>query len=323
MREVHYSERYDTQESLITPWKLPGGRSFLIRVLLWGTALMLLSYFFFGRGIISAYMDFIRDAATLEGAETDPDAIESLQVFSSMGKFFGSLFLVSIFTWLINVSVETAMHKNVFFGEDKGIFPLRFGRNEGRVMLTQFIIFLSAVGLYIGSLVFLVMISSIGAMLGSAGAVLFGIISFLGFMAIFVFMVMMLARLAPSAAYGVKHGRLIIFDMWKKTKGHGWNIFGSYLIVGVCGYVVLMIIMYAGMFIVFGDMAISGLFMGDVPDDPDAIFSAIGETFNKPAVKMSLGLFMIIYIAAQLLYALHLWGVGNYAARYISEKEQG
>jgi len=321
MREVHYSERYDTQESLITPWKLPGGRSFLIRVLLWGTALILLSYFFFGRGIISAYMDFIRDAAAFESIDADSEAIESLQVFSSLGKLLGSLFLVSVFTWALNVSIETAMHKNIFFGVNKGLFPLRFGRDEGRVMLTQFVIFLSAIGLYIGGLILMIIISAIGAALGSAAAILFGILSFFVFLAVLVFMIMMLTRLAPAAAYGIKHGRLVIFDMWKKTKGYGWNIFGSYLIVGVCGYVVLMIVMYSGVFIVFGDMAISGLFVGDVPDDPDAIFSAISETFNKPAVKVSLGLFMIIYIAVQLLYALHLWGAGNYAARYISEKE--
>lgn len=322
MKEVHYSERYDTQESLIVPWRLPGGRGFLIRVLLWGVALMLLGYFFLGRGILSAYMDFFREAAALEAAGPDIEDVESLKVFSSMGRLFGSLFLVTIITWVINVSMETAMHKNRFFGEDKGVFPLRFGRDEGRVMLTQFMVFLSAIGLYIGGSILMFMIIALGAMLGSVGAVLFSILGFFGFLAILAFMIMIFIRLAPAAAYGVQHGRLIIFEMWKKTKGSGWNIFGSYLIVAVSGYVILMVIMYIGMFIVFGDMAASGLLTGDVPEDPDAIFAAMAETFNKTSVKISLGLFMIIYVAGQLLYAMHLWGVGNYSAQYISERER-
>jgi len=320
MREVHYSDRYDTQASITRPWALPGGRNFLIRVLLWGAALMLFNYFFFGRGVLTAYMDLFRGLAALESAGGEASEAETLGMLSGLGALYGSLFFVSIFAWLISVSMETAMHKNIFRSEDNGVFPLRFGRDEGRVLLTQFVIFLSAMGLYIGGFILIVIVSAIGALLGSAMAVVFAVFGFFAFIAICVFIVMMLTQLGSAAAYGVKHNRLYIFEMWKKTKGHGWNIFGSYLIVGVCGYVGLMIVMYVGMFAVFGDMAISGLLLGDVPEDPDAIFKSIADTFNKTSVKISLGLFMILYIAVQLFWAMHMWGVGNYTAEYIDEQ---
>ena len=57
MNEIHYSERYDMQKSITRPWQAPGGKGFLIRVLLWGAALYLFVFFFFGRGLLEAYMD--------------------------------------------------------------------------------------------------------------------------------------------------------------------------------------------------------------------------------------------------------------------------
>lgn len=324
MREVHYSERFDTQKSIIRPWVLPGGINFLIRILLWGGALMLLSYFFFGRGFLSAYMELMRDMAVLNEVAENPDATEaaSLEIFSSLAGFYSALFFVGIFAWLINVSVETAMHKNMFRGEDKGMFPLRFARDELNVMITQFVILLSISGLYLGGSMVIIMVMTIGSLMGTAIGALFGVLGVLAFIALHVFIVFMFVRLSPASAYGIIHNRLVIFEMWKKTKGHGWNVFGSFLIAGLFGYLILTVIMYVGIFIIFGDAAASGLLLGSVPDNPDELFSTIAAIFNKTSVKISLGIFMIIYIVCQLLYGLHIWGVGNYTAEYIAEREE-
>ena len=319
MREVHYSERFDTQAAITRPWALPGGKNFLIRVLLWGAALMLFNYFFFGRGILTAYMDLFREMAALQSAGEAASEEDALTTLSSVGALYKSLFFVSIFVWLISVSVETAMHKNIFRGEDNGLFPLRFGRDEARVLLTQLMVFLSAIGLYITGFILLAVTISLAVISGGIGA-LFILLGFLGFIAMIVLIVMVFTRLGPAAAYGVKHDRLYIFEMWEKTKGYGWNIFGSYLVVCVCGYIILTIIMSLGLSAIFGDMAATGLLMGSVPEDPDALFKSIAETFNKPSVKISLGVFMILYVAAQLFWSMHIWGVGNYTAAYIDEQ---
>lgn len=321
MREVHYSERFDTQKSIIRPWQAPGGKGFLLRILLWGAALYLFVFFFFGRGVLESYMEMFRGLAALEAAgETDAEA-EALAMFSSLGKLYGSLFLVGIGGWFVAVSVETALHKNIFRGEDRGIFPLWFGRDEGRVMLTQFVLFLSCIAIYFAMIIGVFIFGALVSITGSVGAVIFGLLMFAAFIAGIAALIKLTIRLAPAAAYGVKHNRLVIFEMWKKSKGYGWSIFGSYIITFICGYVLTSGLIYVGMFIVFGDLAASDLLIGDVPEDPDALFSQIAETFNKTSVKVSLGVFMIVYMALSLLWYLHMWGVGNYAADYISERE--
>lgn len=321
MPETHYSERYDMQASITRPWQAPGGKGFLFRILLWGAALYLLVFFFFGRGILDAAMDLFRSAAALENA-ADSET-EALAMISHLGKFYGSLILVSIAGWFVAVSVETALHKNLFRGEDRGLFPLSFGRDEGRVMLTQLVLFLSIAGVYLAMIVAFVLVGLIASLLGSLGGVMAAILMFAGFIAAIVLLVKLIIRLAPAAAYGVKHNRLVIFEMWKKSKGYGWNILGSYIITYVCGYLVITVLMYSGMFIVFGDLAASGLLIGNVPEDPDVIFKSLAETFNKTSVKISLGIFMIVYMTASLFWYLHMWGAGNYAADYISEREEG
>ena len=78
--------------------------------------------------------------------------------------------------------------------------------------------------------------------------------------------------------------------------------------------------MYLGLFISFGSAGIE-LISGTTPENPDEVFDSIAEIFSKTSVKISLGIFMIIYMAGSLLWYLHMWGVGNYAAEYISERE--
>ena len=82
------------------------------------------------------------------------------------------------------------------------------------------------------------------------------------------------------------------------------------------------VLLVGGISIIFGDLAVSGLFAGDVPSDPDVLFEAMAETFNKTSVKMSLGVFMIVYMLLNLFWYMHIWCIGNYAADYISEREQ-
>ena len=316
MNNIDYSQRFDTRKSILRPWDAPGGKSFLLRILLWGAALYLLVFFFFGRGFLEAYMDMVRGLAELESLDESEVGAESLALF----KFYASLFLVSIGGWFIAVSVETALHKNIFRGEDRGLFPLWFGRDEGRVMLTQFVLFLSIMGIYFAMIIGLVLLGFIGAALGSAGTVLSILLIIVGVFVGLAVIIKLMIRLAPAAAYGVKHDKLVIFEMWGKSKGNGWNIFGSYVITFLCGYLFVTVLMYLGLFISFGSAGIE-LISGTIPENPDEVFDSIAEIFSKTSVKISLGIFMIIYMAGNLLWYLHMWGVGNYAAEYISERE--
>ncbi len=323
MPEIHYSERFDTQASIIRPWVLPGGRHFLIRILLWGCVFILLSYAVMGRAVLEAYADLMREMVIFnELDENELTEAQALSLLSGLSGFVKVLLPLAVFAWLVNVSVETAMHKNKFHGVDKGLFPLRFGRDELQVLVTQFIVFLAAIAVYIAGNFIIIAFAAIGSQIGGAIALLIAILTFFAMMAALIASALIFIRLSPAAAYGIQHGRLVSFEMWKKTKGYGWNIFGSYLIVLLCGYVIISIISYIGLFAIFGNSGLPSLMFGNVPTNLDEVFLPLAQMFDKTSVKVSLGFFIIIYTAGQLFYGLHLWGVGNYTADYISEREE-
>lgn len=314
---------FDVGAAITQPFRLPGGRNFLIRLVLWSTALLLLVYFAFGRQFIGAYIEMFQSLSALEagGDAESPEAI--MAAMKPMMSIMGTAFLLWIFSWVLMVSTETAMHKNILHGTDHGVFPLRFGADELRVMLAQFVVALITYGvMMVGYFVFAILAVMAGAGAQAGGAAVGGIA---GLLALFAFIAMMsgallaVIKLSPAAALSVRDGNIRTVEGWKATYKRFWPMFGSFLIVGVGGYVVMAVIMTVAMMMVFAGISDMGG-LQDVSNE-EALATFL-EAMKKPGVMIPLVISLMLYVACTILWYLCFWGIPNYAAQ-LDAQERG
>jgi len=307
---------FDVGAAITQPFRLPGGRNFLIRLVLWATALLLLIYFTFGRQFIGAYVEMFQSLMALEsgGQAEDPEAV--MAAMKPIMSIMGTAFLLWIFSWSLMIATETAMHKNIFHGIDHGVFPLRFGKFELRVMLAQFVVGLIIYGvMMVGYIVFAILAVMAGFGAQSGGAAIGGIV---GLLAFFAFLAMMGAtflttiKLSPAAALSVRDDDVRIVEGWKATHKRFWPMFGSYLIVGIAGYILMIVIMTIAMVAIFAGIAD----MGSLQDlsNEEALSTFMGA-MQKPGVMIPLVISLMLYVAFTILWYLCFWGIPNYAAQ--------
>ncbi len=310
-----FKHNFELGEAIATPWNLPGGKNFLARIIGWGTGLILIVYALFGRKFISAYADFIIRSAELENSADPNDPEAAMELLSTMWTFMGSMLLLGLFAWLVMISIETAMHKNVFRGTDHGAFPLRFGKDEFRVLLAQLVIFICISAIYfIGTLAISILFAVMAATGNGALAAIGGLLSFVGFIVFLVVLIRVAIGWAPAAALSVRDGKQRVFEGWAIVKGRNWPLFGTYLVTVITGYIAIYIIMIIGGFIAFGNMDFLTI-MTAKSDDPAAVMAQMGDAISQPRVMVPLVIFTIIYMFAAVLWYVHLWGIATYMAK--------
>ena len=319
-----FVHKFDVGEAIGTPWSLPGGRNFLARIILWGTGIILVVYALFGKKFISSYADFIIMASELERAGNQADPTAAMEMMSGAWALMGSVFLIALLAWVVMITIETAMHKNLFYGTDHGVFPLRFGKDELRVLLAQLVIFIIGTVVYLAGLFLLsLLVVGIVASAQSSGglAAVMGIAVFFGFIAYLAFLIIMMIRWAPAASMSVRDNKQRLFEGRGITKGRSWPLFGTYLVTFLIGYIGIYAIMIIGGVIAFGNMDFLSLFMS-TSDDPAAIMAEMGEAIKTPRVMVPLVIFTILYALATVLWYVHVWGIGAYMTK-LDAKETG
>ncbi len=317
------ASNYDMGDAL-KHWLVASTSSnFLKRVALWTSVLFLLVYAIFGRGFFAGYGEFLQSMYEMQSA---PDDVETAKaVFREMGAWFKSMIFVTLTGWAVFASAETAFHKNTLHKIDHGAFPLRFGKTELHVMIAQLAVYLSALGTYIGAALFMVLAIAIGALIASFSKILGGIFMvvfvLLGAFAMIAGMFVVMVRLSPASAMTVRDDKLRIFDAWKVSKPHFWPMFGSYLVIGIIGYVVIYVVMLTFMFMVFGDLAVFNVIMGLSHESPNEVFGAIKGTLKTPRVMSLLIIGSISYLLVTVTWYMALWGIPNMAVMLDSEVE--
>ena len=311
-----FAQQFNTTEAMSVPFNMPGGRNFLLRLIGWGAALFLLVYAVFGRSIFGNYKEFL--IASMELDQTNPDPEAAIALMEQLGDMLWPALLLSLFAWVIMAAIETAMHKNVFRGTDHGVFPLRFGKDEMRVMIAQFVLALSMMGVYILVVIAVVIMATLTAALGAITpvlAVIGGLATFAGTIFLFGLLIYFCLSVAPAAAMSVRDEKQYLYEGRKITKGRGWPLFGTYLVVAVVGYIGIYIIMLLGAYLAFGDMQAIAALSGLDVENPRELFDRMGEMLNTPKVKITLVIFTIAYFVALMVWYLCFWGVANYAAQ--------
>lgn len=319
--------KFDIGEAMTQPFRLPGGKGLLLKLVLWGTVLLSISYLIFGRAILGAYFDMFGKMMALEGAAND-DPAAIMEVMGPMYSIMGWGVLLSILGWAVMASIETAMHRNIFRPHLKtGFFPLRFGKDELRVMLAQLVVYVICTGIYIVGyiigFILILIVAVLGESVGGAGAALGVLLTIFVVIALIIAALYVLARLSPAAALSVRDEDIRTVEGWRVTKGQIWPLIGSYLIVGVVGNIIISVVMMVGMVAVLATANLPSLFSElEGNEDPSVAIDQLSTAFSTPSVLIPLILTLFIISAAGLIWYMAYWGIANYVVQLDTQKQQ-
>lgn len=307
--QIAASGQYSMRDAITMPWRAPGGRSFIFRLAFWYGAILFLAYMIFGGPIFEYYGRFIQ-MATSGG---DMDMSNYMSASAKMN--FASL-IITIISYALMPSAETAFHKNIFFGDDKGFMPLRFGRSEFMTFAAMVVVFVCVfIGYFIAAfiLIFVVAILAliVGAMSGGseiALAVFLPLIGVFCLVGIILALAYLAARLAPSVALTVRRDDFAFPESWRPTRPFWGKICLSY----VCLYLILMMIMFACL----------GLMLAVIWPTVSGMESAqeITDWFATPRIKFSALLAYGLYMFGACLLVVHIWGIGSYTVAFLESR---
>lgn len=273
-------EDYDFGEAILRPWKLPGGSNFILRVLGSVILIWVVMFAILGPVLVKAYIAMFQQIVELENSGQDPESFGA--VMSLLSPILGSYMLMGLLSWAVNASAEAAMHKNTFYDFDGGLFPLRFGIAELRIMGIQFVA---------------------------------GLLIMVGFIFLVIPGIYLGVKLSAASAMSVRDDRFRLFESMDATKGYGWIMLGSFIVIYIIGYVIMNIVMYGGMFAIIGDGSIFSAIESLSGDSTgEEIWSVVKSVLFKPQIFITLIITTLLYSVATILMYFHFWSVGNYAA---------
>lgn len=314
---------FDFGAATLQGLKLPGGPSYLLRVAAWTALIVTLVYVVLGTPVVKAYVElfgnFIEMEHNLDGSDADPDVI--LAMMGPMFKAGGFIFLISMFQMAAFASAETAIYRNLFDGEDKGIFPLRLGRDELRVFGTRIIIGLVLggvfFGLYIAALLFGALMFGMASGLGSGllGAI-GGLVGFFLMIAAIAVFVWVAVRLAPAAAYSVKNRRFDPFASWSPMNGRVWPAIGGYLILYMIGYFgisLVLSIVFVVAFLLTGTIQVLMKLEAGGEAMPD--LTPLWEHMSSAGFLIPMILALLASLFMTVLWYGMIWGMWGYFAK--------
>jgi hypothetical protein len=152
----------------------------------------------------------------------DPQA----RLAAAMGSL-GNLLSMELGLLILFVILMTAAQRAVLRPADKGLFYLKLGMDELRMLaLTIILVILFYVGLVVA-----VGVLAVGAVaLGRAAAVVLMIV---GIVALLALAIWLEVRLSLAFPLTLLRRRIIIGESWRLTRGRFWTLFGAYLVLFV------------------------------------------------------------------------------------------
>lgn len=298
---------------------LPGGMSYLFRVAAWSALLILIVYAALGTPIVKAFADMIGMAINMEhslvGVEPDPEDV--MAMMAPMFGAMGLMMLIGLLQMAVFAAAETAIYRNLFHTEDRGIFPLMFGMDELRVFGTRIVIGFILSGIYMVIYLAVFLIGAIAMAINSGVfAALAGLLMFALVVTAIAGFVWAAVKLAPASAYSVKHRAFNPFASWDPMKGLVWPAIGSYLVLYVVGYFMLSFVMMFVFVIFFFSSGIMGTLMQlDTSDDVIPDVSALGEQLTSAGFIIPLLIAVFISLFLSLIWYGAIWSMWGYMAK--------
>lgn len=315
--------RFDIGAAMTQVFNLPSGNGYLLRVMGFASLLLTVSFVLLGIPIVKAYASVFENMMALDMADLS-DAEEMAAAYSVMAPLFaamGFFFLLYIIQIGTYISVEVALYRNIIRGEDKGFFPLRFGMDEFKVLITRIVVALilyaAFMVAYFGFAVLGLMIFGLGSSVGSTVVLgIAGLIMFLLVLALIGALVYASIRLAPSAAFSVRDEVFTPVGSWGTMKTYFWPAFGSVLVIGIIGYIALMVFSLLAFGILIYASGIIPIMMAlesntnDIPD-----FSPLLEMLTSVGFIVPSIIVMAIATFFSFLYMGAIWSIWGYVAK--------
>lgn len=199
-----------------------------------------------------------------------------------------------------------------------GGIPFRLGFDELRLFGVNFLFFIANV-VFWGLLISLIFVPNVVAISsgGETGAVIGGaaVSALLGVGAVIVWIILAL-KFSAAPAMTVHQRKFRFFGSFAATRGiTGW-LFLVYLVaiaIYLAGYTVISIVQQIVALLAASDLigAMSAL---DGTEDPEVVFSILGEVFTQPGLLAGLGVMILVQLIFQLLFEAFWHGPGAYAA---------
>lgn len=191
--------------------------------------------------------------ALSQSRRSDPATVVAL--YSRILPTYGVILLIMVPFYTVTM---TAAYRVVLRPQEARFGYLRLGADEARQFVVTLVLgILLFVAYMLAATVTVVVTAGVGAGLAAAGipaalatmiSVLIAIPLFLALWAPFA------VRLSLAGPQTLAEGRIRLFDSWRLTKGHFWNMLGVYVIATVLA----MIITLLGFVIAFGAAAALG-----------------------------------------------------------------
>jgi hypothetical protein len=310
---------FDFQRAISQLFGASTGKDFSIRLVLWTAVLIGVSFVLIAKPYVGM-MGIVLEASWVTNKNPN-DAEAIFGAYSGLGQYVLPIFLATMFMWAVYASAETALHKKIFRDEDAGFFPLRFGADEVRVMGAQFMVYLMVFGIYFGAAIALVLFSALGAVLGSAGAVIGVLLAFVGLIVLLWFLPYFSIRMAPAAALTVKRQQLTVTKGWGITHKRAGSLFLAYLLIFILGYVAVTIVQTMA-FSSFLDESYLTLMTGLSDESPRVVFEQAAEKLKQPGTMIILIVCAILYAVVTAIWWLSIAGVANYAVQWEAEENE-
>lgn len=181
------------------------------------------------------------------------------KVVALFGRIGPAYFLFLIVAIALNAILGAAMIRAVLHPSDDRFGFLRLGADEGRQLVLAFITALFFLGVYLGFVVAVSILSVIAALAAKAAGALVLVLGLVGGGAGMVVLAVRLS-LAPSLTF--ETGRINLLGSWALTRGRFWRIFGAYLLtfglVMVVYFLSLLVMAAAGAVLAGGDLQAVG-----------------------------------------------------------------
>ncbi|PWE16636.1 hypothetical protein DDZ18_12805 [Marinicauda salina] len=259
----------------------------------------------------------------LQAAQAGREPDETV-ILSMLGQVFLAAGLATVLSIVILLMVQAAWLRLMTRDEVAGGIPFRFGGDELRLLGVNVIfIGLVFVGYLVGALLVALAIglgAGVNAVAGGDvwGALVAGLIGFLGFVVVFVAAIVIMIKFAAAPAMTINERGFRLFEAWSASKRIvGW-MFLSYLVLILVFFVGGIVIGLVQQFAVLGGVLSAAPGLMELSEkqieDPAIVFEAVRDAMANPGVLIAIVITLVLQLAFQII-AEGLWhGVGAYVA---------
>jgi len=299
-------------------FQIPKGKLLLV---IWNIGLpviVLMALFYVG--VMYGFVQLFAD-----GAFVVTDELQSPEMAGFLGKFFALYGFIIVTSFVFMAVTMNAAYRWLLQQDLKGtIGALRFGMDEVRTALVLFVYSLIVfVVPYILLIVFLIIGGILIAVIGNmVGTIIGGLIMAIGGLVIFPLTIWLAVKLSLSVPMSLDAKKFTMFKSMALTKGRGWALLGSYLIMGVIYFVAISIASVLQNIVLLGQMMPMLSDPSYLESGGTEMFAAMAEIFKSPEMLLAMAGVLILQVIIGTVFLFGYTGLTAFSMRYL-QKEKG